>query len=124
MDAHYPPILRQLLGEERTGGNSFFDAATKEASNICGRCQSASSAAKGAKPLNRKERSKFSSSVKPAEEAAIAEWAKSCGLWYEESAFFNKYQIRKIGQGAEQKVFLEVDGITVLKVNSAIYHFT
>ncbi|HRO42709.1 MAG TPA: hypothetical protein PL009_07725 [Flavipsychrobacter sp.] len=124
MDTHFPPVLRQLMGEERRSGDDYFDKATKEAAAICGRSQGASAAAKETEPINRKERARFSAAVKPAEEEALIAHACESGLWVEEKTFVDKYQSRKIGEGAEQKVFLAEDGVTVLKLNAAIYHYT
>ena len=122
MVAHYPPILRQFMGEERSRRNTYFDQTTIAAADICGSCQSTSDAAKGKEPVNRKERHVYNQTVRLLEEAALMKWAKEHGLWVDEQLFKAQYDERKIGEGAEQKVYLKEDGKTVIKVNTRSYH--
>ncbi len=122
MEAHYPPLLRQFMGEERSRCTTYFDETTIAAAHICGGCQSTSDAAKGKEPVNRKERHSYNQAVRLIEEAALKQWAKEHGLWVDEQEFKAQYAERKIGEGAEQKVYLKEDGKTVIKVNAGNYH--
>jgi hypothetical protein len=122
METHYPPILRQYVGEERIGRVANFDSTTIDAAHICARCQSTSVEAEGAEPLNRKERHRYNQQVRPVEELALIAWAKENNLWEDEKEFIKQYAERKIGEGAEQKVFLKEDGKMVVKVNAGNYH--
>ena len=56
MEEHYPQILWRYMGEERDGSHEYIDQTTKNAADICGRCQKASEAAKGPEPVSRQER--------------------------------------------------------------------
>ena len=80
MEAHYPPILRQFMGEERNGIYAYFDETTIAAAHICGGCQSTSDTAKGKEPVNRKERHHYNQSVRLLEEIALIKWAKELYL--------------------------------------------
>ena len=122
MDEHLPKIIRQWMGFERNGDNDHFDRTAKEAADICGACQAASDAAKGAEPVNRKERATYNSFVKPLEESALQIWAQNRGLWVSQKDFTQQYKERQIGAGAEQKVYLHEDGRHVIKVNTGTYH--
>jgi hypothetical protein len=124
MVEYYPQILRQYLGEERGGSNQVVDKTTKHAVLITGASQSASEAAKAPEPVNRKERSQYNQLVRPFEEIALNAWSKKEKLWISEENFNKEYWNRKIGEGAEQKVYLNHDGKTVLKVNTASFHGT
>lgn len=110
------------MGEERDGGHEYVDETTKKASDICGASQRTSIAAKGAEPVNRQERSIFSEQTRPIEEAELKKWAVKNNLWISEDDFLTIYRDRKIGAGAEQKVYLNKDGSTVLKVNKGRFH--
>lgn len=122
MDEHLPGIIRQWLGYERDADNESFDQPTKEAADICGASQAASDAAKGTEPVNRKERTKYNSLVKPLEESALQIWSQNKGLWVSEQDFTQQYKERQIGAGAEQRVYLHEDGLHVIKVNTGTYH--
>lgn len=124
MVEYYPQFLRQFLGEEREGSNEFVDETTKHAAFIAGASQSASAAAKGPEPHNRKERARYNQTVRPLEEAALISFAAQKGLWVSEPDFIKEYGDRKIGEGAEQKVYLSKDGKTVIKVNTGSFHGT
>lgn len=124
MEKHYPEILGQYLGQQRDGGNDNFDPTTKEAADICGRCQSTSEAAKGPEPLSREERTAFGEKVKPVQEATLRAFSIRKHLWVSENDFLAKYQNRFIGSGAEQKVYLSEDGYDVLKVTWGRFHLT
>lgn len=124
MVEYYPPILRQYLGEEREGSTNLVDETTRHAAFIAGASQSTSSAAKGPEPFSRKERSRYNEAVRPLEEAALISFAKKEGLWVSEMDFKNEYGNLKIGEGAEQKVYLNKNGKTVIKVNSGNFHGT
>lgn len=120
----YPQILRQYLGEEREGSNELVDETTKRAAFIAGTSQSTSAVAKGPEPYSRKERSRYNETVRPVEEAALILFAKKEGLWVNEIDFNNAYENRKIGEGAEQKVYLSENGKTVIKLNTGSFHGT
>jgi hypothetical protein len=122
MEEHYPEILRRFMGEERDGSFEYYDKTTKDAADICGASQGTSSAAKGTEPVNRQERAQYSEQVRPLEEAALKQWALHERLWIAEKDFLSRYAIRKIGSGAEQKVYLKEDGLTVVKVNKGRFH--
>lgn len=124
MENHYPEILGQFLGQKRDGGAENFDLTTKQAADICGRCQSASEAAQGPEPLGREERSAFAEKVKPLEEIALGQFAIQHHLWISPADFLNKYHNRFIGAGAEQKVYLSENGFQVLKVTWGRFHPT
>ncbi len=117
MVEYYPQILRQFLGEKREGSNDLVDQTTKHATLICGASQGASAAAKKPEPNSRKERAHYNEAVRPHEELALISWAKKEGLWVNEKSFNQAYANRKIGEGAEQKVYLNHDLKTVTKVN-------
>lgn len=122
MEEYYPEILRRYMGEERDGGIEHHNRTTKDAARICGASQSASHAAKGAEPVNRKERAEYSGQVRPLEEASLKEWALHNDLWISENDFLYQYKHRYISAGAEQKVYLKKDGINVVKVNAGRFH--
>lgn len=122
MDEHFPQIIRQWLGNERSAGVEGVDKPTKEAADICGRSQAASEQAKGKEPVNRKERTRYNSSIKPIEELALKRWSKEAGLWISEEHFFNQFGNRRIGAGAEQTVYLHPNGFDVVKANTGTYH--
>lgn len=122
MEEHYPEIFRQFMGEERDGGFENYDKTTKEAADLCGASQGTSDPAKGTEPLNRKERAEFSEQVRPLEEATLKEWSLQHNLWVSEKQLLLRYNDRYIGAGAEQKVYLKEDGLTVVKVNKGRFH--
>lgn len=122
MDEHFPQIIQQRLGDQRGANNESFDSATKEAANICGTCQATSRAAKGKEPVNRKERTKYNSSVKPLEEIALLDWSNRKGMWISGHDFTQQYGSRQIGAGAEQLVYLHRNGSKVKKANTGAYH--
>lgn len=122
MDEHFPPIIRQWLGNQRGANNESIDTSTKEAANICGASQATSEAAKGTEPVNRKERARYNAAVKPLEESALQVWSQSKGLWINEYDFMQKFASRKIGAGAEQTVYLHQNGCEVIKANTGTYH--
>lgn len=122
MDDHLPQIVRQWLGDQRSATNESVDATTKEAADIRGRSQAASTAAKGPEPINRKERTRYNEAVRPLEENDLKFWALSKGLWIEESDFRKQYASRQIGAGAEQTVYLHPNGRDVIKANTGTYH--
>ena len=124
MVEHYPEILRQFLDYQRKGSYQQIDKTTVDAAFVCGASQGASDASKGTEPVNRKERFEYSQIVKPIEEVALKSWAKQNNLWIDEKAFNVKYKNRFIGAGAEQKVYLSEDGLSVLKVNTGTFHST
>lgn len=122
MEAHYPDILRRYMGEERDRGSEYYGKTTKEAADICGASQGTSDPAKGTEPLNRKERAEFSEQVRPLEEVTLKKWALQHNLWISEKEFLFRYNDSYIGAGAEQKVYLKEDGLTVVKVNKGRFH--
>jgi Serine/Threonine/Tyrosine Kinase found in polyvalent proteins len=122
MDGYFPPLIRQWLDDERNANNESIDTATKEAANISGASQEASAAAKGAEPVNRKERTIYNAAVRPHEENALQLWSQNNGLWISEYDFAEQYATRQIGAGAEQKVYLHENGREVVKVNTGTYH--
>ncbi len=122
MVEYYPKILREYLDEKREGCYGLVDETTKHAAFIAGTSQSTSAAAKGPEPYSRKERSSYNEAVRPLEEEALLSFVKQEGLWISETDFKNKYENLKIGEGAEQKVYLGKNGKTVIKVNSGIFH--
>lgn len=122
MEEFFPEVVRQWLGDQRTQSDGSVDRATQQAASICGTSQAASRNAQAQEPISRKERSLFNASVKPLEERALESWAKENGLWVPESDFFARYEGRKIGQGAEQQVYLHPNGKQVIKANSGTYH--
>jgi len=122
MDEQFPQIVRQWLGYERGANNESLDSATIDAANICGASQIASAAAKGAEPVNRKERGQYNAFVRPIEEMALEAWAQTNGLWINEHNFIEQYGNRLIGSGAEQKVYLHPNGYEVIKANTGTYH--
>ena len=122
MDEHFPQIIRQWLGKQRSADNESIDTPTKEAANICGRSQATSEAAKGTEPVNRKERARYNAAVKPLEESALQAWAQNRGLWISEQHFVEQYAPRQIGAGAEQRVYLHPNGYEVIKANTGNYH--
>jgi hypothetical protein len=101
------------MGEERDGSYAYYDKTTKDASDICGRCQEASEAAKRPEPVNRQERAQFGEQVRTIEKAALKQWAIENQLWINEEVFLRQYHDRQIGAGAEQKVYLKEEGLTV-----------
>ncbi|MCW3111170.1 MAG: hypothetical protein JWQ09_5676 [Segetibacter sp.] len=94
MEEHYPEILRQYMGEERVGSSENYGNTTKQATDICGRCQSTTDAAKGAEPVSREERSVFCKKVRPIEENALRKYAVEDNLWMNENDFLAKYKDR------------------------------
>ncbi|HEX8357587.1 MAG TPA: hypothetical protein VF610_09255, partial [Segetibacter sp.] len=78
--------------------------------------------AKGAEPLNSKERAQYNAVVRFLEEEALKLWAVQAGIWVNEIDFNKRFENRKIGQGAEQAVYLRDDKPTVIKVNTGNYH--
>ncbi|HEX5154856.1 MAG TPA: hypothetical protein VFW07_25600 [Parafilimonas sp.] len=122
MDEHLPQIVRQWLGKQRSATDESIDEPTREAANICGKSQAASNGAKRKEPVNRKERTQYNSIVKPIEEDALKLWSQSNGLWINEIEFLQQYAARKIGEGAEQKVYLHPNGYEVIKANAGTYH--
>lgn len=122
MDEFFPEIIRQWLGEQRDASNENIDTPTEQAANICGASQAASRAAKGAEPLNRKERTQFNAIVRPLEESVLKNWSQANGLWISEQEFNQQYAPRKIGGGAEQQVYLHPNGREVIKANTGTYH--
>lgn len=122
MDEHFPQIIRQWLGSQRGAGDESIDRTTEEAADICARSQEASDASKTTEPLNRKERTRYNSLVKPLEEGALLTWSQGKGLWISEYDFMRQYASRKIGQGAEQSVYLHENGYEVIKANTGTYH--
>ena len=122
MDEHFPQIIRQWLGSQRETNNENIDESTKDAAHICGASQTASGAAKGTEPINRKKRSRYNATVRPLEENALQVWSQNKGLWISEQDFMQQYATRQIGAGAEQKVYLHPNGCQVIKVNTGTYH--
>lgn len=122
MDQHHPEILRQYLGEKRAGGFTNYDKTTKNAADISGASQGTSAAAKRKEPVTREERSAYSEQVRILEEIDLKKWAISSNLWISEEQFNFQYSSRFIGEGAEQKVYLKDDGLSVVKVNSGRFH--
>lgn len=122
MDEHFPQIIRQWLGNQRSANNESIDKPTKDAANICGASQAASDASKGTEPINRKERARYNAVVRLLEESALQVWAQSGDLWISEQEFMKQYATREIGAGSEQKVYLHPDGFEVIKVNTGSYH--
>jgi hypothetical protein len=122
MDEYFPQIIRQRLGEQRDANNENIDEPTKAAANICGASQTASEAAKGTEPINRKERTVYNEIVRSLEENALQNWSQNRGLWISEHNFMRQYATRQIGAGAEQKVYLHPNGREVVKVNTGTYH--
>ncbi len=45
-------------------------------------------------------------------------------LFIPEEQFINQWQDRKIGEGTEQQVYLDINGLSVVKTNDAIMHGT
>jgi hypothetical protein len=64
MEEHYPQILRRYMGEERVGSYEYYDKTTKDAADICGRCQETSEAAKRPEPVSRQERAEYGERVR------------------------------------------------------------
>lgn len=122
MDQHYPEILRKYLGEERIGGFANYDKTTKKAADICGTSQGASAAAKAKEPVSREERAAYSQQVRVLEETDLKNWAISNNLYVSEEQFKFQFNSRFIGEGAEQKVYLKDDGLSVVKANSGRFH--
>ncbi len=122
MDNCIPEIIRQWLGEQRIENNRIVDTTTMQAAYICGGCQASSANAKGKEPINRKERTQFNFAVRHLEEITLTNWAKDNGLWVNQYDFEEQFSSRKIGQGAEQKVYLHQNGRDVIKANSGSYH--
>ena len=122
MEEHYPQILRRYMGEERIGSYEYYDKATKDAADICGAGQGASKASKRSEPISREERSRYSGQVRPIEEASLRQWALENQLWVNGNDFLQQYHYRQIGAGAEQKVYLKEDGLTVIKLNTGRFH--
>jgi hypothetical protein len=122
MDKFFPEIIRQWLGEQRSASNENIDRPTEQAANICGTCQATSTAAKGTEPLNRKERAQYNAAVRALEESALTSWSQANGLWISKQEFNQEYTARKIGEGAEQKVYLHTNGREVIKANTGTYH--
>ncbi|TKK68474.1 hypothetical protein FC093_10100 [Ilyomonas limi] len=60
MDEYYSQILRQFLGEERTGSTELIDETIRIAAGIAARSQSTSRAAQRTEPVSRKERAHYS----------------------------------------------------------------
>lgn len=87
MDEHFPPFIRQWLGNQRNTGNEIIDTTTKDAANIAGASQATSEAAEGKEPVNRKERTNYNAIVRPLEENALQLWSQSNGLWISEQSF-------------------------------------
>ncbi len=110
------------MGAERDGGYENVDETTRKAAGICGASQRTSIAAKAAEPVSCEERAQYGEKTRPIEEAALKKWAIENNLWIDESDFLIKYKERKIGAGAEQKVYLKEDSISVLKVNRGRFH--
>lgn len=113
-------ITALLAGERAPQPGTNLQTATR----IAARSQSASEAAKGPEPINRKERTQYNKKVKPLEEKALIAWAKENNLWTEETDFNKQYSRRYIDEGAEQKVYLKEDGRRVSKVNTGHFHGT
>lgn len=122
MDEHFPPIIRRWLGEQRGGADEDIDHSTKQAADICGRSQRASGAAKGAEPVNRKERTRYHAALRPLEENALRLWSQNNGFWIDEFEFIKMYGSRRIGAEAGQTVYLHQDSYSVVKVNTGNYH--
>ena len=122
MDEYFPQIIGQWLGNKRDADNESADTPTREAANICGASQAASDAAKGTEPVNRKERAQYNAAVRPLEENALKAWSQNKGLWISEHDFKQQYATRQIGAGAEQKVYLNLNGYEVIKANTGNYH--
>src|SRR5690349_3187053 len=111
-------LIFSILAAERA---EEFQSNLEAATCIAARSQIASEAAKGKKPLTRKERSQFNQQVKPQEEKALKFWAKENNLW-EESSAVKELAKRYIDEGAEQKVYLKENGRSVIKINTGIFH--
>jgi hypothetical protein len=62
--------------------------------------------------------------VRPSEEAVLLQWAINEALFVPEESFIAQYGDRKIGEGAEQQVYLSQAGKSVVKTNDAIMHGT
>lgn len=112
------------MGEERDGRFEYYDRTTIAAADICGRCQKASKTAERTEPIGRQERARFNEQIRVFEEVALREWAKENHSWLDEQNFLQQYSERQIGAGAEQKVFLKLDGLTVIKINAGRFHGT
>lgn len=59
------------MGEERDGSYAYYDETTKDAADICGRCQETSEAAKRTEPVSRQERANYSGQVRAIDFAAF-----------------------------------------------------
>lgn len=113
--------ISAIVAGERS---SQFQTHLQTATYIAARSQSTSEAAKGTEPLTRKERAQYNQKVKPEEEKALFEWAKNGNLWIEESKFNTQFSSNYLDEGAEQKVYLNDDGVRVHKVNAGYFHGT
>ena len=89
---------RTLFGngwvDQRSGSHESVDAITIGAADICGRCQAASKAAKETEPANRKERSRYNTTIRPVVYYAFIAWTKSIGIWSKEDGFLVQYSTR------------------------------
>lgn len=92
MGEHFPSIIRQWLDDQRNANNESIDTATKEAANIAGTSQATSAAAKGAQPVNRKERTRYNGAVRPLEDNDLRLWSQENGLWINERDFLRQYR--------------------------------
>jgi hypothetical protein len=113
-------IAAILAGERPVSSGSYI----QHAAYIAARSQKNHPAAQGSQPLNRKERTHYNQQVKPAEETSLKQWAKENGLWVEAIPFNKQYSNNFLDEGAEQKVYLNQSGKTVVKINTGIYHGT
>lgn len=113
-------IAALLAGERTKEPGTILQAATR----FCAKCQSTSAALKSTKRLTRKERAVFDAEVKVEEEAVLQKWAKKTGVFTEGPEFLYRYRERFFAAGAEQDVFLKEDGLTVIKVNTGVFHST
>lgn len=112
------------LSQEAERGRAKGGAILSEASDIAAGCHIAGLGRQKWEPVNRKERSQFNEVVRELEEVALLNWSKNNKSFVPLMSFQNVYHCRKIGEGAEQEVFLSLEENSVLKTNDAIMHGT
>ena len=116
-------IINRVSPEAEQGrqeGGAVLVAATY----IAARSQIAGTENKATEPVNRKERAQLNKKLRAIEEKDLLKWSKAEKIFISEAEFNRQWHNRKIAEGAEQQVYLDYSGLSVIKTNDAIMHGT
>ena len=112
------------ISPEAEQGRTIGGSLLVEATCIAAGSQIAGAKDQTAEPVNPKERAQLNAHLREMEEADLLNWAQSKYVFTTEHEFELSWLNRKIGEGAEQQVYLDHSGTSVIKTNDAVMHGT